>query len=151
MTGFLGDAYLWVKALHVIVVIFWMAGMFMMPRFFAYHAEEIVAHGLGSPTDLAWRARERRLMRIIINPSMVLVWLFGLMLATHLGWDIGGWLWLKLALVTGLAGLHGFLARWRRAFADGRNVHSTRFFRMMNEIPTLATIPVVILVIVRPF
>jgi protoporphyrinogen IX oxidase len=145
--GWLGGAYLWVKALHLIMVLFWMAGMFMAPRFFAYHSE----CAPGSPEDMAWQERERRLIRIIINPSMILAWVFGLMLVFHLGWDAGLWLWLKLALVTGLAALHGFIVRWWKAFGRGENRHSTRFFRLMNEIPTLAAIPIIILVIVKPF
>lgn len=145
--GYLGDAYLWIKALHLIMVLFWMAGMFMAPRFFAYHSE----CATGSAEDLAWRLRERRLIRIIINPAMILAWIFGLMLVFHLGFDTGGWLWTKLALVTTLAGLHGWIVRWWKAFERGDNRHSTRFFRIINEVPTLLSIPIIILVIVKPF
>jgi protoporphyrinogen IX oxidase len=145
--GWLGNSYLWVKAFHLVFVLFWMAGMFMLPRFFAYHAEATI----GSDEDMAWRERERRLLRIIINPSMVLAWILGLMLAFHLGWDSGAWLWTKLALVIGLSALHGLLVRWWKAFDRGQNDKTTRFFRMINEIPTLAAIAIVILVIVKPF
>lgn len=145
--GYLGSAYLWVKAGHVIMVLFWMAGMFMLPRFFAYHAEATS----GSAEDLAWQERERRLLRIIINPTMVLTWIFGLALAFHLGFDSGAWLWLKLALVTGLSALHGLLVGYWKAFCRGDNRHSTRFFRAINEVPTLASIAIVVLVIVKPF
>lgn len=146
MTGWLDGAYLWVKAAHVILVIFWMAGMLMLPRFFTYHAQA----SAGSEEDLAWRERERRLLRIIINPSMVLAWLFGLMLATHLGFE-GGWLHAKLVLVLVLSAFHGMLARWRMDFARGENRHSDRFYRLMNEIPSVIIILIVILVIVKPF
>jgi protoporphyrinogen IX oxidase len=143
----LGGLYLWVKALHVIVVIFWMAGLFMMPRFFAYHHET----GAGSVEDLAWRERERRLLRIILTPSMLLTWLFGLTLAFQIGWDSGAWLYVKLALVIGLSALHGLCVGWWKKFARGERPLSSKAFRMINEIPTLATIPIVILVIVKPF
>lgn len=150
MAGFLGESYLWVKAFHLISVIFWMAGMFMMPRFFAYHAEENAAHGVGSPMDLAWRERERRLMRIIINPSMIAAWVLGVMLATDLGWS-GGWLHAKVAIVLLLSAYHGMLSRWRKQFAAGNNPRTTRFYRIVNELPTLAVAVIVILVIVKPF
>ncbi|RMF14861.1 MAG: protoporphyrinogen oxidase HemJ [Alphaproteobacteria bacterium] len=146
MTGWLDGAYLWVKAAHVILVIFWMAGMLMLPRFFAYHAQAAA----DSEEDLVWRERERRLLRIIVNPSMVLAWIFGLMLATHLGFE-GGWLHVKLVLVLVLSAFHGMLARWRKDFARGENRHSDRFYRLMNEIPSVIIILVVILVIVKPF
>ena len=150
MEGFLGGAYLWVKAFHLIAVIFWMAGMFMMPRFFAYHAEENATHGVGSPVDLTWRERERRLMRIIINPAMILAWLLGLALAFDLGWQ-GGWLHAKVAIVLLLSAYHGFLSRWRKEFAAGNNPRTTKFYRVINELPTLAVVVIVILVIVKPF
>ncbi len=145
--GWLGESYLWIKALHVIFVIFWMAGLFILPRYFAYHSE----CAFGSPEDLSWRERESRLLRIIINPSMILTWLFGLALAFHLGFAGNGWLHLKLVMVFLLSGYHGMLARWRKDFARGANKRSSRFYRIANEIPTLATIPIVILVIVKPF
>jgi protoporphyrinogen IX oxidase len=147
MIGWLGDAYLWVKAVHVIFVIFWMAGLFMLPRFYAYHTE--VAYG--STEELAWRQREVRLLRIIINPAMILTWICGLCLAFHLGFKDNGWLSIKILLVLGLTGYHGMMGAWRRKLADGSNVRTTRFFRLMNEVPTLVTIPIVILVIVKPF
>ena len=136
----------WIKAAHVISVIFWMAGMFMLPRYFAYHAEAVP----GSEEDRKWVERERRLLRLIVNPSMIAAWLFGLMLIAIIGFD-GAWLHAKLAIVLGLSALHGLYARWRKAFAAGTNRHSTRFYRIVNEIPTLAIIAVVILVIVKPF
>ena len=150
MEGFLGGSYLWVKSFHLIAVIFWMAGMFMMPRFFAYHAEENAAYGVGSSSDLTWRERERRLMRIIINPSMMISWILGVMLATDLGWG-GGWLHAKLAIVLLLSAYHGMLSKWRKQFAAGNNPRGTRFYRIINELPTLAVVAIVILVIVKPF
>ena len=147
MTGFLGSAYLWVKALHVIFVIFWMAGMFMLPRYFAYHMETV----RGSDDDLLWQAREKRLLRIIINPAMGLAWIFGLMLVFNIGFDAGGWLHLKLAVVLALSAFHGLLARWRKDIIKAATWRSSKFYRRVNEVPALAIIIVVMLVIVKPF
>jgi len=138
--------YDWLRALHIISVIFWMAGMFMLPRYFAYHSEV----SPGSPEDRAWMARERRLLRIIINPSMIAAWLFGLGLLSIIGVN-GAWFHAKLTLVIGLTVLHHLLSRWRKHFERGENKHDSRFYRLINEIPTLATIAIVILVVVKPF
>ena len=145
-TGWLGSAYLWVKAFHLIAVIFWLAGMFMLPRYFAYHSE----CAPGSPEDGQWQAREARLLRIICNPSMILAWLLGLALAFHVGFAGNGWLHWKIMLVIGLSGYHGLLAKWRKDLRRGTNQRRSKFYRLMNEVPTLATIPIVILVIVKP-
>ncbi|MEM8800308.1 MAG: protoporphyrinogen oxidase HemJ [Pseudomonadota bacterium] len=147
MEGWLGGGYEWVKSFHLIAVIFWMAGMFMLPRYFAYHTE--VAKG--SDEDRIWQEREHRLLRIIVNPSMIVTWVLGLSLALHIGFSSGGWLHLKLLLVIGLTIVHVMFAKWRKAFVRGENTRSSKFYRMVNEIPTLATIPIVILVIVKPF
>ena len=147
MTGWLGDAYLWVKAAHVIFVIFWMAGMFMLPRFFIYH----MAAPAGSAEDAAWIDRERRLLRIIVNPAMIAVWVLGLALAFHWGWAGQGWLHAKVTLVFLLSGYHGWLAGLRKKFARGERPYAERTLRMLNEVPGLATIAIVILVIVKPF
>lgn len=144
--GLLAPWYDWIRALHLIAVIFWMAGMFMLPRYFAYHAETEP----GSDEDRKWIERERRLLRIIINPAMIAAFLFGIMLILIIGLD-HGWLHLKLVLVLALAALHGLFARWRKDFARGENRHDSRFYRMINELPTIATILIVILVIVKPF
>ncbi len=144
--GWLGGAYPWVKALHVIAVIFWMAGMFMLPRYFVYHHP--VAPG--SDEDAQWIDRERRLLRIIVNPSMELTWLFGLMLAFHLGWN-QGWLLAKVLIVIALSGYHGWLSGLRKSFQRGERRVSERTLRLVNEVPALAVIAIVILVIVRPF
>ncbi len=146
MNGLLGAAYLWVKAAHVIAVIFWMAGMLMLPRFFVYHWQAAP----GSAEDEAWRERERRLLRIVVNPAMVLAWILGLLLAAHLGFA-GGWLHAKLVAVLLLSAYHGMLARWRRAFATGRYPHGERFFRITGELPALFVIAIVVLVVVKPF
>lgn len=146
MGEILAPYYDWLRALHIISVIFWMAGMFMLPRYFAYHAE----YAPGSPEDQAWIARERRLLRIIVNPSMIAAWLFGLGLLSVIG-VTGGWIHAKLALVFGLTVLHHVFARWRKAFERGENRHDSRFYRKVNEIPTIATIAIVILAVVEPF
>jgi putative membrane protein len=145
-TGYLGDAYLWVKAGHVIFVMFWMAGMFMLPRYFVYH------HRVqpGSPEDALWIERERRLMCIIINPAMIIAWIFGLMLAFNLGWE-GVWLHVKFAIVLGFSGFHGWLARLRKQFIAGQRPVTERRLRLLNEIPGIVIALAVILVIVRPF
>lgn len=147
MEGYLGSAYLWVKALHIIFVIFWMAGMFMMPRYLAYHAE----CEPGSDEDGKWIEREKRLMHIIINPSITLVWILGLMLAFNIGWDSGGWLHAKLFIVFLFSGYHGMLSRWRKDYAKGDRRKDGKFFRKVNEVPAVVIILVVILAVVRPF
>jgi len=146
MGEMLAPYYDWLRALHVISVIFWMAGMFMLPRYFAYHAETAP----GTQEDRAWIERERRLMRIIVNPSMIAAWIFGISLVSVVG-VAGGWFHAKLVLVIGLTVLHHLLSRWRKRFARGENERAARFYRMVNEIPTLATIAIVILVVVKPF
>lgn len=147
MTGFLGEGYFWVKAVHIIFVIFWMAGMFMLPRFFAYHMEA------DSESDEAarWVEREARLLKIIINPSMILTWIFGLMLAAHLGAALGTWFLLKFILVFLLSGFHGYLSAWRKKIAGGDRSKSTKFWRLVNEIPGVAIIAIVLLAVAKPF
>lgn len=147
MEGFLGDGYLWVKAVHIIFVIFWMAGMFMLPRYFAYHSQCDV----GSGEDAKWIERELRLMRIIINPAMAIAWIMGILLVLNIGFAAGGWLHLKLLLVILLSGIHGVFSRWRKDFAAGERKKSEKFYRKVNELPAVFIIAVVILVIVRPF
>lgn len=142
-----GSLYPWLKSLHIIAVIYWMAGMFMLPRYFAYHAE----CAQGSAEDALWQDRERKLIRIIINPAMVVVWVLGIWLAIGLDVLTSGWMLIKLALVTGLSALHGMLSRWRKDFANGSNTRSSKFFRMVNEIPTLSVILIVLLVVLKPF
>ena len=147
MEGFLGAAYPWVKAAHLIFVIFWMAGLFMLPRFLIYQ----IACPPGSPEDLAWSERTRRLRSIILSPAMILVWLLGLALALHLGAFAMGWFHAKLALVIGLSGYHGWAVGASKRIAGGRRDYSDKLLRLLNEVPSLATIAIVILVIVKPF
>ena len=142
-------AYLWLKALHIIAVIAWVAGLLYLPRLFVYHAEVPA----GSNRAATFAIMERRLMRGIMMPALVMTYLFGIaLLATPGIADWGrGWIWAKLALVLSLTVFHGLLERWRRGFAAGRNAHRARFYRIVNELPTLAMIAIVILVVVKPF
>jgi putative membrane protein len=149
MTGWLAEWYDWIKALHVISVIAWMAGMFYLPRLFVYHAEQAPP---GSEKDALFQVMERRLLRGIMNPSMAATWVFGLLMvaAGLIDWS-QGWPWVKAAAVVAMSGFHGFLSSRRRAFAEGRNVMSGRTWRMLNEVPPLVMVVVVIAVIARPF
>lgn len=148
MAGFLGEAYLWVKALHIIAVIAWMAGMLYLPRLYVYHCEAEP----GSPQSETFKIMERRLLRAIINPAMIVAWILGLMLAAHLEAWSDGWFMVKLVLAFfGMGALHGFYSRWRRDFAKDANRHGQRFYRIMNEVPTVLLIGIVILVVVKPF
>jgi putative membrane protein len=142
-----GGFYPWAKALHVIAVISWMAGMLYLPRLFVYHA----GAERGSVQSETFKVMERRLLKAIINPAMVASWVLGLWLAWDGGWFQSPWLQAKLALVVALSAVHGFFAGTVRAFAEDRNTRSERFFRIINEVPTLLMIGIVILVIVRPF
>lgn len=140
-------SYDWLKALHVISVIAWMAGMLYLPRLYVYHAAVVP----GSPESETFKVMERRLLRAIINPAMIATWIFGLwMVVAGDLWD-QGWLHAKLALLVGMQVIHAFLARWRRHFAEDRNTRSQGFYRFINEVPTLLMIGIVILVIVKPF
>jgi putative membrane protein len=147
MMAALSDAYPWIKALHVIAVMAWMAGMLYLPRLFVYHAQAKP----GSEASEMLKVMERRLLRAIINPAMVASFVLGgLLLVITDPWD-DGWVWAKLALVLAMGGIHGEFSRWRRAFAEDRNTRSARFFRVWNEVPTVLLIAIVILVIVKPF
>ena len=139
--------YLWAKAIHVIAVISWMAGMLYLPRLFVYHAEA----EKGSLQSETFKVMERRLLRAIINPAMIVTWVFGLWLAWKGFGFQGGWLHAKIALVLVLSGLHGYLAAAVRKFAEDKNERPARHWRIVNEIPTLLMIAVVILVVVKPF
>jgi protoporphyrinogen IX oxidase len=149
MNDWLIAAYPWIKALHIISIIAWMAGLLYLPRLYVYHSQ--VAAGSESAAMLI--VMERRLLRAIINPAMIAAFLFGLLLLKIPGvvdWA-SGWIYVKLACVAGLGYIHGKLAAWRRAFAEGRNRHPTRFFRIINEVPTLLMIIIVIMVAAKPF
>ena len=146
-TNFLGAAYLWVKAAHVTFVIFWMAGLFLLPRLYVYHQETTV----GSPEDRAWIERESRVRSIILTPAMALVWILGLMLAFNVDAFSQGWFLAKLALVVALSGYQGWLSGYGKKLARGERPLSGRAVRMINEIPGIAAALIVVLVIVRPF
>jgi putative membrane protein len=147
LTGFLGPAYLWVKAAHVTFVIFWMAGLFLLPRFYVYHQETAP----GSPEDRAWIEREARVRSIILTPAIVLVWALGLMLAFNVGAFSQGWFQAKLALVIALSGYQGWLGSHGRKLASGIRPMTGKTMRMINEIPGIAAALIVVLVVVRPF
>ena len=139
----------WLEAFHIISVMFWMAGMYYLPRLFVYHAEAIEA---GDPHQ-TFEKMERNLLRIIMNPALIATWTFGLLLVSRPGfWEGAGyWLIAKLCFVVILTGYHGFLAASRKKFLSGEPPHSSRFYRMINEIPPVLTVFIVILVVVKPF
>jgi protoporphyrinogen IX oxidase len=139
--------YDWLKAFHVIAVIAWMAGMLYLPRLFVYHSEA----PKGSIQSETFKIMERRLLRAIINPAMVVTWVLGLILAWQGGWWAAAWLHGKLLLVVILSGLHGVYVRRLKEFAADRNTRPTRYYRILNEVPTVLMIGIVILVIVKPF
>ena len=148
MSG-LAAVYPWLKALHIIAVIAWMAGLLYLPRLFVYHA----GTPAGSDRAATFEVMERRLARGIMLPAALMTYLFGIMLAATPGvvdWHLG-WVWTKLALVALLTVFHGLLERWRLGFAARRRTHSARFYRIVNELPTVAMIAIVILVVVKPF
>jgi putative membrane protein len=139
--------YLWLKAFHVIAIIAWMAGMLYLPRLFVYHSET----QKGSIQSDTFKIMERRLLKAIINPAMIVAWALGLYLVWDGGWYASGWLHAKVLLVLILSGFHGFLSRLVKDFAADRNTRPARFYRMINEVPTVLMIGIVILVIVKPF
>ena len=139
--------YLWLKAFHVIAVIAWMAGMLYLPRLFVYHC----AAEAGSQQSETFKVMERRLLRAIINPAMVVSWLAGLYLAWAGHWLSAGWFHGKLLLVLVLSGVHGLFSRWVKDFAADRNTKTQKVYRIINEIPTALMIGIVILVVVKPF
>jgi protoporphyrinogen IX oxidase len=138
--------YDWIKALHIIAVIAWMAGMLYLPRLFVYHCEAEV----GSKQSETFKVMERRLLKLIINPAMIVTWAAGLYLAWAGHWFSAAWLHGKLFLVVVLSGVHGFFVRWVKDFGSDRNRHSQKFYRLINEVPTLLMIGIVILVVVKP-
>ncbi len=151
MTGILGAAYPWVKAAHVVFVIFWMAGLFMLPRYLVYHQEA----PKGSAERALWVEREAKLRTIILTPSMMIVWLLGLLLAANIGLFGGeaglGWLYAKLALVAGLTAYHGWMVGYSHKLARGVETLSGRQLRLLNEVPGVAAAIIVILVVAQPF
>ena len=139
--------YEWLKAFHIIAVIAWMAGMLYLPRLFVYHC----AADVGSMQSETFKVMERRLLRAIMTPAMIVTWLLGLWLAWRGGFFVAPWLHAKLALVILLSGLHGMMSRFVKDFAADRNRKTTKFYRIFNEIPTVLLIVVVILAVVKPF
>ena len=142
--------YEWLKAFHIIAVIAWMAGMLYLPRLFVYHCDADV----GSIQSETFKVMERRLLKAIINPAMIAVWLLGLAMVYLMGWDAfrdAHWLHAKLLLVLVMSGLHGLFVRYWRSFAADRNVRPARFYRIQNEVPTLLMLAIVLLAVVKPF
>ncbi len=149
MSELSATAYLWIKALHIIAVIAWMAGLLYLPRLFVYHAGVVP----GSEAAATFKIMERRLLRAIMNPAMIATLVFGGLLLANLGdseW-LAGWLHVKLACVAGLIGVHMLLARWRRDLDVGQPIQSVRTYRIVNEIPAVLMAIIVVMVIVRPF
>lgn len=148
MTDFLTSAYPWIKSLHVISVIAWMAGLFYLPRLYVYHVEQV---GDSGETHEMFMTMERRLFRAIMNPAMIATWAFGLMLVFTPGIVDWGfvWPWLKAASVLGMTWFHHWLGRRRKDFIAGTNALSGRNYRLMNEVPTILLIIIVFAVIVK--
>ena len=138
---------LWIKALHVMSVISWMAGMLYLPRLFVYHCEAEP----GSKQSEDFKVMERRLLRGIMNPAMIATWIFGLWAAYEFNFFTDGWFHAKMALVILLSGMHGAMSKWRKDFAADRNTRSAKFYRIMNEVPAVLMVGIVILVVVKPF
>lgn len=147
LTGFLGVAYPWVKAAHVTFVIFWVAGLLLLPRLFIYHHESAP----GSAEDRAWIERERRTRNIVLVPSMVLSWILGLLLVFDIDAFHQGWFIAKFVLVIGLTAYQGLIGLYGKELAAGKRSGDTRMLRILNEVPGIATAIIVVLVIIRPF
>lgn len=149
MTEIVNQLYPWVKALHVMAVIAWMAGMFYLPRLFVYHAERAK---VGSELDQTFQVMEEKLLRVIINPAMIVTWVCGLLMIWQGAFDWGSaWSWIKIVAVIAMSWFHGWLAVRRKEFARGENTRSGRVYRLMNEVPTVLMVIIVVMVIVRPF
>jgi putative membrane protein len=139
--------YLWIKALHIIALIAWMAGLLYLPRLFVYHVDAAP----GSVQSQTFKVMERRLLKFIMNPAMIATWGFGLILMISGGWSKAPWMHAKLLLVLLLSGAHGVFAKWVKTFAADRNARPARTYRIANEVPTVLMILIVILVVVKPF
>ncbi len=148
MTEIFSEYYLWIKAVHIMAVISWMAGLFYMPRLFVYHTQV----EKGSTEDKRFQTMEQKLLKIIMNPAMIVAWIFGLMLAATPGIIEGSmWFHVKFLAVVLMSGFHMACAKWRRLFAEGLNEKTENFFRKANEIPTLLMFIIVIMAVVKPF
>lgn len=146
----LATLYPWTKALHVISLIAWMAGMFYLPRLYVYHCGLVV----GSAESERFKVMERRLLKQIINPAMIATWVFGVLLVLTPGvvdWAQDGWWYVKLTMVLLMSGFHGAMSKWRREFLEDRNRRSHKFYRVANEVPTVLMVVIVVMVIVKPF
>jgi putative membrane protein len=144
--------YGWLKALHIIAVIAWMAGMLYLPRLFVYHC----AAEVGSVQSETFKVMERRLLRGIVNPAMIATVVLGLWLGwlgpdSRYGWFASGWLQAKIVMVLALTAVHGLFTRWTKDFARDRNRHTQKFYRIINEVPTVMMIFIVLLVVLKPF
>ena len=147
MTDMIAVLYYWLKSAHIIFVIFWMAGLFMLPLFLVYHQE--CAHGSEEATK--WIDREAKLIKIILNPSMIVVWVVGLALAWHIGAMQEGWFHAKLLFVLGLSGYHGWMVGYSKKLARGERTLTGKQLRLFNEVPGIATAIIVVLVVAKPF
>lgn len=147
MNEIISMLYLWLKSAHLIFVIFWMAGLFMMPRFFVYHQEAAV----GTPEDSKWIEREQKLRKIILNPSLVITWILGLTLAFNIGAFSQGWFHAKFLVVIMLSGYHGWMMGYVKKLARSERTMKDKTLRFVNEVPGMAAAIIVILAIVKPF
>lgn len=144
----MSNYYEWFKALHVMSMVAWMAGIFYLPRLYVYHTRAKI----GSDMDKTFQIMEYRLLKFIMNPAMISTYIFGIMVAHIYGFAaLGLWFHIKMAMVLIITAIHGFLAKWRKDFANGKNTHSENFYRVANEVPTLAFVVAVIMVIIKPF
>lgn len=143
----LDDLQSWLKAFHILAVISWMAGLLYLPRLFIYHCDA----EKGSTQSETFKVMERRLMRGIMNPAMIAVWILGLWMAWRAGWWSAGWFQMKLVLVFGLTAVHHLFSRWRKDFEADRNARPASHYRMWNEVPTVLMIAIVLLVVLKPF
>ena len=147
MTETIAVLYLWLKSAHIIFVIFWMAGLFMLPRFLVYHQESEE----GFDESAKWVEREAKLIKIILNPSLIVVWVLGLALAWHIGAMQEGWFHVKLLFVLGLSGYHGWMVGYSKKLARGERTLSGKQLRLFNEVPGIAAAVIVVLVVAKPF
>ena len=149
MNDFFTTIYPWIKVLHLAAVISWMAGMFYLPRLFVYHAERAE---VGSELDMTFQLMELKLLKVIINPAMIVAWVCGLIMIWQGAFDFGlAWSWIKIIAVLLMSGFHGWLAARRKEFAAGTNTRSGRAYRIANEVPTVLMLIILVMVIVRPF
>ncbi len=149
MQEIINTLYPWIKALHIMAVISWMAGMFYLPRLFVYHAERAT---VGSELDQTFQIMEQKLLRLIINPAMIVAWICGLILIWQGAFDFSeAWSWIKLIAVTVMSAFHGWLSARRKEFVKGTNTRTGRTYRIANEVPTVLMLIIVVMVVVRPF